>query len=315
LRDRLLLLAAALAAFGASVFGSFHLDDYSLLGGAPPPILTRPLTYLTFWLNWRVAGAAPLSWHAVNLAIHLACVWLAADALERLLPRPAALIAAATFAVHPIQAEAINYVFARATLLATLFCLLSLRWWVRGRHWPAVACFGVALLAKEEVVAFPLLLAVFGPRLWRPIAAMLGLALASGAWVLYAAIVTPGSGGGPHSGYTPLEYLSWQGDVIVRYLREFLLPVGFSFDPEVHRGSGLWGLPLLLLLIPFPGRKWVAGALLLLLPSSSMFPAADVAADRRMYFPVLLLGAAVGVLLVRWGRPAGSSPWRRSGLA
>jgi tetratricopeptide (TPR) repeat protein len=303
LRDRLLLLAAALAAFAASVFGSFHLDDYSLLGGASPPVLTRPLTYLTFWLNWRLAGDSPWSWHAVNLAIHLACVWFAFGTLERLLPRTAALIAAATFAVHPLQAEAVNYVFARATLLATLFCILSLRSWVRERHWEAAAWFALALLAKEEVVAFPLVLAILGPRRWRPLAMMLALGGAAGAWAWYAAGLAPGSGAGSASGYTPLQYLAWQGDVVVRYLREFLLPVGFTFDPEIHRGSGLWGLPLLLLLVPFPGRRWVAAALVLLLPSSSIFPAADLAADRRMYFPVLMLGASLGLVFARWKHP------------
>ena len=303
MRDRLILLAAALAAFGASVSGSFHLDDYSALGGAWPRILTRPLTYLSFWLNWRVAGDATMSWHAVNLIVHLACVWFAVSALQPLLPRPAALIAAATFAVHPLQAEAVNYVFARATLLATLFCILSLRAWTRGRHWQAVGWFALALLGKEEAVAFPLLLAFLGPRLWRPIGAMLALSVVAGGWVLYAAIVTPGSGGGPHSGYTPVEYLVWQGDVVVRYLRLFLLPAGFSFDPQIERGSGLFGLPLLLLLIPFAGRRWVVGALVLLLSSSSIFPASELSADRRMYFPVLMLGACLGELFVRWRRP------------
>ncbi|HET8548329.1 MAG TPA: tetratricopeptide repeat protein [Bryobacteraceae bacterium] len=303
MRERLLLVAAALAGFGASLSGSFHLDDYSLLGGAPPAILTRPLTYLTFWLNWRLAGDAPLSWHAVNLAIHLAAVWLAAETLERLLPRPAALIAAATFALHPIQAEAVNYVFARATLLSTLFCILSLRSWAGGHPWRAVVWFGVALLGKEEVIAFPLALVVTEPRRWRAITVMLALAILAGGWSLYAATVTPGSGAGPHAGYTPLQYLSWQGDVVVRYLRQFLLPAGFSFDPEIRRGSGAWGLPLLLLLIPFPGRRWAIAAIILLLPSSSIFPAADLAADRRMYLPALMLGACVGLLFVRWGHP------------
>ena len=39
--------------------------------------------------------------------------------------------------------------------------------------------------------------------------------------------------------------------------------------------------------------------LVLLVPSSSVFPAADLAADRRMYLPLLAFGAAAAVLLER----------------
>jgi hypothetical protein len=39
--------------------------------------------------------------------------------------------------------------------------------------------------------------------------------------------------------------------------------------------------------------------LVLLLPSSSIFPAADLAADRRMYLPMLAFAAALGIVLAR----------------
>ena len=48
---------------------------------------------------------------------------------------------------------------------------------------------------------------------------------------------------------------------------------------------------------------WIVGGLLLLLPSSSIFPADDLAADRRMYLPMIAFAAAIGVAAQRW-RPA-----------
>lgn len=42
---------------------------------------------------------------------------------------------------------------------------------------------------------------------------------------------------------------------------------------------------------------WILGGLLLLLPSSSIFPAEDLAADRRMYLPLLCFAALVGMAL------------------
>jgi Flp pilus assembly protein TadD len=44
---------------------------------------------------------------------------------------------------------------------------------------------------------------------------------------------------------------------------------------------------------------WAIAGFILLLPSSSIFPAADLAADRRMYLPMFAFAAALGVLLAR----------------
>src|ERR1035437_150688 len=116
MRNRLLLLGAALASFGASLLSGFHFDDYAIFSNR---VLTsssgwtdvwalrqtRPLTYLTLWLNWMVGGQDPLGYHLLNLALHLGAVLLAYECFRRLLPERAALAAAAVFALHPIQAE------------------------------------------------------------------------------------------------------------------------------------------------------------------------------------------------------------------
>src|SRR5437763_9857342 len=169
MRARLLLLAAALIAFGASLASGFHFDDYAIFSdsalvtasgwmGAFTLRQTRPLTYLTFWLNYAVGGGDPILYHVVNLALHLGAVWLAYECLRRLMEPRAALVAATIFALHPLQAEAVDYVWARSIVLATLLCLAAMLEWIEGRHWTAVVWFAGALLAKEEVAAFPLVL-------------------------------------------------------------------------------------------------------------------------------------------------------------
>ncbi len=75
----------------------------------------------------------------MNLALHLAAVWLLYEALRRLIPAEAAFVAAAIFAVHPIQAEAVDYIWGRSIVLAAVFCFASLLEWIRGRPWVAVA--------------------------------------------------------------------------------------------------------------------------------------------------------------------------------
>ncbi len=75
----------------------------------------------------------------------------------------AAFIAAAIFAVHPIQAEVVDYVWARSIALAAVFCFAAWLEWIRGRRWTAVLWFAAALLAKEECAAFPLALLLLDP--------------------------------------------------------------------------------------------------------------------------------------------------------
>lgn len=313
LRNHAILLAAVLAAFGASLAGPLHLDDYSLLTDpvlASPggwwevwrPLQTRPLTYLTFWLNVQLGGG----YHAVNLALHLGAGLAAFVALKRLIDARAALVAAALFAIHPVQAEAVNYVFARATLLMTLLCLISLDAWARGGRWLAVAWFAAALAAKEECAAFPLALVVLGLaslRSW-PIAAMLSLSLAAGLRVIWATTAIAGAGAGAGAPVTPWEYFAAQGAAILRYLRLLIVPWGFTIDPEIAPGPfPLAWLAVLAAAWLVRKRRWLLAGLVLLLPSSSIFPASDLAADRRLYLPLIALAAGIAVELRRV-RPA-----------
>jgi tetratricopeptide (TPR) repeat protein len=264
---------------------------------------TRPLTYFTYWLNYQLGGQDPLGYHAVNLMLHLGCVLLASECLRRLLPQGVALFAAAIFALHPLQAESVDYVWGRAMVLATLFCLLSLLAWLEGRYWVAVACFALALLAKEECAAFPLVLLLFDRKRFAPIGAMLALSVSAGAHTIYAAQATPGALAGAQAGVSPAAYLLAQGPVILRYLRLLVVPYGFSVDPDVRVPQIAWGVLAWVAVGVFAWlawRKkwiWLAAGLILLLPSSSIFPAADLAADRRMYFPLLAFGAGIALIL------------------
>jgi len=316
------LISAAALAFGGALRGSFHFDDYSLL--ANPlittipglwrmwgPLQTRPLTNLTFWLNYQLNGANPGGYHAVNVLFHIGAVLLLYLALKHVLQESPAFWAAAIFAVHPIQSEAVAYVFARSTLLSTVFCLASLLLWFRGSRAWAVALFALALLAKEECVAFPLFLLLMS--IWRkedistyglPITAMLVLALFAGARAAWATAYTVGSGAGFTAGISPLSYMAVQGAAIFRYLRLLIIPWGFTIEPTAAPPYALaWAAVLTIAAIAvWAFRKhhsaavWVLCGLILLAPSSTIFPAADLAADRRMYLPMIAFSAAFGVI-------------------
>jgi tetratricopeptide (TPR) repeat protein len=313
-----------LVAFGASLGSGFHFDDYAIFSDpaltSPGGWLhiwglgrTRPLTYLTFWLNYQAGGTNPLGYHALNLALHLAAVLLAFECLRRMLPARAALLAAAIFAIHPIQAESVDYIWGRSIVLASLLCFGSMLAWMAGRPWMAVACFATALAAKEECAAFPLVLALWWwtqrPRRspW-PMAAMLALALAAGLRVIYAAAVTQGAQASSQAGITPAGYALAQGIAILRYLRLLAFPWGFTIEPDIAvpplwLGELAWAAILALAVFAWRCRAlwglWLLAGFVLLLPSSSVFPAADLAADRRMYLPLAAFAAAAAVPLSR----------------
>jgi tetratricopeptide (TPR) repeat protein len=344
MRARLLLLAAALAAFGGSLGSGFHFDDYAIFSdpalGAPSGWReiwnwrqTRPLTFLTFWANRQLGGENPIGYHAVNLALHAAAVLLLYECLRRLISPRAAALASAIFAVHPIQAEAVDYIWSRSIVLATALCLAALLAWIAGRGWAAAACFAAALLAKEEVAAFPLALWLLrGAGLWpalppfqaassrlhknagtadqrpAPLLLMLFLSLAAGLRVIYATAATPGSAAGVQAGITPWHYLLAEGPVIWRYLRLLAIPYGFTVDPEIPMppawlGLAAWGAMAALLALAWRRQRawtpWLVAAFVLLIPSSTVFPAADLAADRRLYLPMLGFATAATLVLAR----------------
>jgi tetratricopeptide (TPR) repeat protein len=324
-RERTLIWIAALLAFGGTLAGAFVFDDFALF--TRPEITepsgwwecwgllqTRPLTWFTFWISDRF-GQNPIGWHLVSLVLHLAVAALVWDVLRKLIPPRAALIAAVIFAVHPIVTESVAYVFARGTLLGACFSLLAIRSWIAERRWTSVLWFVAAMLAKEEYAALPLFLLLldFSRRArirWRPVAAMLAISLALGLRVVWATFVTPGVPAGPHAGISPGSYLLAQGPTILGYLRRLLMPWGFSVDyeaapPPLWLALAAWtGIAALAVAACYRFRSlragfWFLAGLVLLAPSSSIFPAADLAADRRMYLPLAAFAACAGLMLQR----------------
>jgi tetratricopeptide (TPR) repeat protein len=234
--------------------------------------------------------------------------------LRRLLDDRTAFIAALLFAVHPALTEAVTYVFARSILWATLFSLLATRDWLDGRRGRAVPWFTLAMLGKEECVALPLVLALIdGTRErklhWKPLAALLAVAILLGIRVLIATALVAGSNAGVQAGISPLAYLSTQGWVILNYLLRIVAPWGFAVDyqiatpaPLIALGSWLLiGTPILIprLRDSRAGLFYLAG-ILLLLPSSSILPANDVMADRRMYLPMIAFTGCAALLFDQW---------------
>lgn len=325
------ILGATFLAYASTLGSSFHFDDYSLFSdrvvtasGAPIELFglaySRSLAYVSFWLNFQLGGEAAVGYHLLNVGLHLGAVAAAWAVFKRLVEPRVVWLATGIFALHPLQSEPVAYVYGRASVIATLFCLLSLRSWLDGRRWIAVGWFCCSLLGKEEALVFPLLLVALeslrGSFEWskigKPIGVMIACVVGVSARLLYAIRLTPDVGVAfDLEGFSPIEYLFTQGGVIAEYLRLLLWPLGQNFDRDwpAAQVSDVWAWPGWLLVVGVlimgvkfargPGGLGVGafclGGLLLLAPTSSVIPLADLIAERRMYLPMIAFAPALAM--------------------
>lgn len=123
-----------------------------------------PLTFTSYWLEYRLWGLDPTGYHATNLLLHALSAFLLTVLLQMLgMSSGAALFVSLIFAVHPLQVMSVAWVSARKNLLSGLFVLIATILWARFRtqkrmHWgaAAVAVFMAALLSKTAVGIVPL---------------------------------------------------------------------------------------------------------------------------------------------------------------
>ncbi len=241
-------------------------------------MLGRPVAMLSFAANALAHGDAWGAWKATNLALHLLTgLVLYATLIEitqRVLRdvarvREIALIATVLWLVHPLQVSTVLYTVQRMTELATLFMLLGLWLYARGRNAldagrggiPAILlgllpCTALAALSKENGALLPYLaaaleLTVFAgtrrPRwLVLVLLALTVLPAAAGAWLFLRNDAALLARGYRLREFGPLERLLTEPRVIVTYLRWILLPrrqdYGFYHD-DIRVSESLAGDP------------------------------------------------------------------------
>jgi tetratricopeptide (TPR) repeat protein len=142
-----------------------------------------PLTYSVFWLEWGVWGEFAAGYHWVNILLHAGNGVLLWGLLRRL-RLPAPWLAAALFALHPVQVESVAWISELKNVLSLMFCLLAGRAWVEfgdgrrgawGYYAAALVFQALALFAKTTACTLPAaLLLIFwlqGKRIdWRRVA-------------------------------------------------------------------------------------------------------------------------------------------------
>ncbi|MEW6378966.1 MAG: tetratricopeptide repeat protein [bacterium] len=293
-----------------------------------------PIHVLSYQVDYHLFGFHPHGYRLINILLHILNSVLIFFLILECYPEsfPAALAAAAIFAVHTIHVESVVWLSQRKDVLSAFFFLLSLHGYIRFRKkagWPwyglSLGLFSLALLTKPIAVTLPLVLVLYElcfqegepAGRWRnviPFFLLAGLAAAATCWAQYV-----DSGIKQYVGHSPLSSLLLTGKILILYLGKLLLPVGLSnrYVFLIERPSDLltpslifsWALVLLLLAglirlwrykreLAFPGC-WF---LITLLPMANLIPTSTQMADRYLYLPSLGYCLAAGLLIQSLGQ-------------
>ena len=262
-------LAVVFWAYSPALHGEFLFDDNALpfaLPDAAAPLSAwigqiRPVLMFTYWINSRISGEDPYSYHILNVIFHcftsLLIFWMVRRLLEwsgaqASLRNLLAGFAALLFLLHPVQAESVAYLAGRSEALSVLLVFASFTVFLyrpqRVVAWPVAAAvlalFGAAVLAKEHTVVLPALLLLtdywWNPgfsfqgirRNWKLYVPM-ALGAAAGVAFFWNLILGAGTGGSAGFGikeFTWYQYFFTQCRALFVYIGMFVLPVNLTAD-------------------------------------------------------------------------------------
>ncbi|MFZ1037567.1 MAG: hypothetical protein WAN57_10215, partial [Smithella sp.] len=194
--------------YSNSFYGDWHFDDFAnivinphiqiksfslaeikhCMYGIYHDRLLRPLSYLSFALNYKLGGMDVFGFHVVNFIIHyLSAVFLFLFIYNTLkLPRlkdqyeniayPVALLATFFWALNPVWVTSVTYIVQRMASMAGLFYIMSMYFYLKGRTSAHISkrpissilffilCITsglAAVLSKENAVMLPVSILLF----------------------------------------------------------------------------------------------------------------------------------------------------------
>ena len=148
------ILLLALLSSATSLGSGFVYDDRPIIEGNPrvhtlshwwdafgqaywPPgwgdTNYRPLTILSFAVQWAIGDGAPAVFHAVNVTLYAASCIAVLLLARRVLPARPAWIVAALFAAHPVHVEAVGNVVGQSELVVALCAALAVAAYIKAR--------------------------------------------------------------------------------------------------------------------------------------------------------------------------------------
>ncbi len=288
----LALVALALMAYSTSYTGVFVFDDELRLSHLTPEtrILdaltnsSRPLTDVSFYVNYRAFGLHAGAFRIGNIMIHIGAGLVLFGLLHMTFRGPTlaarygryahriAFGIAAFWMVHPLQTASVTYVVQRSECFTALFLFATLLLVARSRtsehpsrgHAAAIVACALGMASKPTMVSAPLIVLLYDrffmagdiKGAWRDRRPLyIGLAA---TWIIPMALLAVPHESSSSTGLGPLtpsfaEYIMTQPEVVLHYLKLALIPYPLTFDyywtPVQHwQGAVPAGLALIILL-------------------------------------------------------------------
>ncbi len=134
--------------------------------------LYRPVTILSFAVNYAVSGFSKHSFHIVNIFLHsLVSLFIFLLLLEIDGRISLAFASSLFFASHPIHTEVVSNIAGRAELLSSLFFIIAFVFLIKSRRSNgseralffslSLISFLVSLLSKESAIVFPVVIIAY----------------------------------------------------------------------------------------------------------------------------------------------------------
>ncbi len=271
----LIVIAAGLCAYARGVTNEFLGDDWMLIHQAEPFLeaprfftlfsseyyaaslenMYRPLSTVSYVVDYQIAGLSPLVYHVQSLMWHLVASLLVTRLAARIVgsaSRVPSTVAGVFFAIHPVLTEAVDAINFREDVMVTALVVGSLLLALRNRRGAllaAVIVFALALLSKETALVTPLLLVAIRSvmascaapsRRWFTLECAVFAAMSIAYLIVRFGPLSPPPGQGPdYPAGALLPTLARMPEVLAHYLRLVVAPwplcadyLGvISFDP------------------------------------------------------------------------------------
>lgn len=214
-----------------------------------------PLVHSFFWVQHKFWGDRPLGYHLVNILLHALSAALLFKILRRL-EVPGAWLAAAIWALHPVQVESVAWASELKNMLSGFFYFSSALVYLeydrtrkREAHGLSLTLFVLGLLSKTVIASLPAaLLVVFwwkrGRLSWKrdvqPLAPFFIAGISSG---LLTSWVERHFGGaeGANFNFTLIDRTLIAGRAIWFYLGKLVWPSDLAFIyPRWHVDAAVW---------------------------------------------------------------------------
>jgi hypothetical protein len=253
-----------------------------------------PLVHTLFWVEHQLWGDWPAGYHLLNILLHCASALLLVRILRQL-QIPGSWLAAAIFALHPIQVESVAWISELKNMLSGVFYFGSVLAYLKFDRTRNLASYAVALvlfvlglMSKTVIATLPAaILIIFwwkrGQLSWRrdvlPLIPFFLLGTAAGlftAWVERSLIGAEGT----DFNYSIIERFLIAGRVIWFYLGKLIWPLDLIFVyPRWRVSQAVWWQYLypaatlfLLVVLMWLSRRWRAPLAAVLFFIVTLFP-------------------------------------------